>query len=253
MWWAAGAGLVLALLIAGAVSIWGAWQLDAREIDTQHQTFDRPITTLVFSDFRSGDIEVTAGEPGRVEVQRELKWNGRKPVFTETWSGETLTVGHDCRGRIGANYCSVRYIVKVPESVAVKAEASSGNVHLSGVTGEIRLQTTSGDLTIDGATAALTVTTTSGNISLKGIRSPKVEATVTSGDVEMAFAQAPQSVSVSATSGNVTARVPDDNAPYRVDVRTTSGDRRVTVDQSQDAGRAISVHATSGDVTIGYR
>jgi hypothetical protein len=253
MWWAAGAGVALALLMVGAVQIWGAWQLDAREVDNQYQTFDRSITTLVFSDFRSGDIEVTTGEPGRVEVRRELKWTGSKPVFTETWSGETLTVSHDCRGRIGANYCAVRYIVKVPTSVAVKAEASSGNVHLSGLTGDLRLQTTSGDVTIDGASAALSVTTTSGNVSLKDIRSPKVEASASSGDIDLAFSQAPQSISIQTTSGNVTARVPDDNAPYFVEVRTTSGDRRITVDQSQDAGRAISVHATSGDVTIGYR
>lgn len=252
MWWAAGAAVGLVLILAGAVAVWGRWDFSGwRENETQHQTFDRPITTLVFDEFRSGDIDVSVSESGKVEVQRELHWSTTKPVVTETWSGDGMTVTSDCGS--GPRRCSIRYTVKVPASVALRVDSTSGNVDVRGITGNLRVKTTSGDVTVKGATATLSVTTTSGNMRLEDMESTQVEATASSGDVDMMFDSAPQSVSARTTSGNVTVMTPNDHTSYKVDVVTTSGEREVTVDQSQSSGRAISVHATSGDVTIGYR
>lgn len=231
MWWAAGAALALALLLAGAIALWGRWDpYPWREYEAQHQAYDRPITTLVFDEFRSGDVEVSASASGRVEVERQLRWDQVKPTIAESWSGETFTVTHDCRER-----CSIRYLIKVPAAVAVRVQSTSGDVRIIGLSGDVRVKSTSGDIT------------------LTDIGSAKVEATAGSGEVDIAFAQVPQSVSVQTSSGDVTAMLPGDRTSYKVDVRTTSGDQKVTVDQSAQAGRAISVHATSGDVTIGYR
>jgi hypothetical protein len=252
-WRAAAAGFTIAVIAAGVLVAWNVWGVPfAPQTETQHQTYDRPITTLVFSDFASSDITVTAGEPGRVEIQRDLRWNGTKPGFTESWEGETLTVSHGCHGFV-MDQCSIRYTVRVPASVALEAESSSGDVRVSKLTGALRVTTTSGDVTVAGATAQLTVATTSGHVRTDDLRAGPVEVSTTSGDIDLVFSTAPQTISVAATSGDTNVRLPNDHMAYRVAVQTTSGDRRVTVDQSQDAGRAISVHATSGDVTIGYR
>jgi len=255
MWWAAAVGVALALGLAGVITARGGWDFSAyRDTDIQHQTYDRPITTLVFDEFRSGDVVVAAaeaGDAGQVVVERVVKWNGTKPAVTETWSAGTMTVRHDC-GIVIRN-CSIRYTVRVPASVAVRVEATSGDVQIGGITGPLTVHSTSGDVTLSESVAPVAVTTTSGNVSLRDVRSPQVEANATSGDVKLSFDQAPQSVSVQTTSGNVTTSVPHDPRAYKVDVVTTSGERRISVDQSPDAGRAISVHATSGDVTIGYR
>lgn len=251
MWWAAVAGVALAVGLAGLIAYRGGWDFSAfRETDTQHQSYDRPITTLVFDDFRSGDVIVSAGPTSTVQVERLLRWNGTKPSVSEDWSGQTLTVRHDCG--VVAHNCSIRYTITVPASVAVQVDATSGDVHVSGVTGDLRTHTTSGDVTLTGPAAALAVATTSGDVTLREVRSPAVQLTTTSGDVDEAFSEAPQSLSVRTTSGDVTTRVPGDHTAYRVDVQTTSGDREILVDQSLEAVRAISVHATSGDVSIAY-
>jgi Toastrack DUF4097 len=252
-WRAAAAAFTLAVIVAGVLVAWNVWGVPfAMQTETQHQSYDHEITTLVFRDFRSSDIVVQAGEPGRVQVQRDLRWNGAKPGFAESWEGETLTVSHGCTG-FAMNQCSIRYTVKVPPSVAVEAEASSGDVRVSNVTGALRVSTTSGDVTISGATGQVTIATTSGDVRTDDLGSGQVGVTTTSGDVDLVFSVAPQAISVEVTSGDTKVRVPKDRVPYRVDVQTTSGDRNLSVDQSQEAGRAISVHATSGDVTIGYR
>ncbi len=250
MWWAAAAGVALALGLAALVTYRGGWDLSAfREVDTEHQTYDRPITTLVFDQFRSGDVVVEAGPASGVAVERVLKWNGAKPSVSEDWSGETLTVRHDCG--VVAHSCSIRYTVKVPASVAVRVDATSGDVRISGITGDLRMRTTSGDVTVDRPAAAVNVTTTSGDVTLSDARSSTVALDTTSGDVESVFSVAPQSFSAHTTSGNITARLPRGDQ-YKVTVQTTSGDRHVLVDQSAEAARSITAQATSGDVSISY-
>jgi Toastrack DUF4097 len=252
-WRAAAAAFTLAVIIAGALVAWNVWGVPfATQTETQHQNYDRAITRLVFSDFHASDIIVQAGEPGQVQVRRDFRWNGTKPGFTESWEGETLTVSHSCTG-VAMNQCSIRYTVKVPPSVTFEAESTSGDIRVSNLTGALRVTTTSGDVTVRGTRAQLTVSTTSGDVSTDDLGGGPVEVSTTSGDVDLEFSAAPQVISVAATSGDIKVKLPNDHVPYRVDVQTTSGDRRVSVDQSQEAGRAISVHATSGDVTIGYR
>jgi hypothetical protein len=253
LWRTGAAVFTVAAIVAGLLVLWNLWRPPfGVETETQHQAYDHPITRLVFTDFESSDISVTAGEPGRVEVQRDFRWSGSKPSFTERWDGETLYVSHGC-ANFTVSRCSIRYTVTVPPTVNVEAETSSGNVRMRNVTGSLDLTTTSGDVSINGATGSLKVRSTSGDLSTDELASTRVDINSTSGNVDLKFTTAPDDLIVESTSGDVTVKVPNDAQAYRVSVQTTSGEQRVTVDQSQRAGRAISVHATSGDVTIGYR
>lgn len=214
----------------------------------ESQVYSEALSRIVLTDIHSGDVTVRASSGPAVTVGRELHWRGdKRPDVIETVEGQTLRLTYKCQNP----NCSVDYDVRVPATVEVHAETSSGNVDLHGMTGPVVVQTTSGDVTLDGISGDITLKATSGDVNSAGLAARQVTTSTTSGDVTLEFAAPPETVSARGTSGDLTITVPP-GRPYAVQVRTNSGDRRVTVEQSPTAQGKIDAESTSGDVTIGY-
>lgn len=252
--WRAAAGVfTLGVIIAGALVAWTVLREQVNvNTSTEHQTYDKPVSRLVFTDFESSDISVQAGESAGVSITREFRWTGGdKPRFTETWSGDTLTVSHTC-GSARDGRCSVGYQLVVPAGVAVEAETSSGDVSIRGQAGLIKLGTVSGDISLHGSAGPVSIRSISGDVSTSDLRSSRVDASATSGDVNLVFSVVPQALAVQTTTGDTTIRVPSGSDPFRISLQSTSGDHKINVESSEQAQRSIDVQSTSGDVTISY-
>jgi len=238
-----------------AIGVFGAWRLlgplGPIETERQQASYTQPLTRIVFTDFEASDITVEGSAGTTIEIIRELRWTGSKPRHTESWEGQTLRVSHNC-GDADDDECSIAYRVRLPESVEVHAETSSGDVTVAGLTAPVGLETVSGHVTLTALKGRVTVKTTSGDVSTSDLASAQAAVTTTSGNATLEFSVAPRALSVHTTSGDARVVVPSDRQPYRLSVRTVSGDQRVNVDASQSADRSIDAESTSGDVTIGY-
>lgn len=252
LWRTVAAAFTVAVLITGVLV---AWSLLAptRSVatDTTYTTFAKSVARLVFPGFGGSDVVITAGSADRVEVRRELRWDGKKrPQSQEVWEGDTLTVSHNC-GEATRDVCSMRYHITVAPGVTVQVRTTAGDVVVRGIAGAVSTEVISGDIQLEGCAGPVVVKTVSGDVN-GSVRSSDVEVDGISGDVNLLFGQAPQRVTVTKTSGDTWLRVPKDSGPYRLEVETTTGDRKVGVQTDSGAQRAISVRSTSGDVILAY-
>jgi hypothetical protein len=201
----------------------------------QQQTYSQSVTALTVKGGAS-DVEVRGGAPaGTVRVQRHLSWGpGRpEPQPRETFSGRTLTIDAGCDESF-LSWCSIDYVVTVPDATTVDVDTGSGDVTVSGALGRVDLVAGSGD--IDATELAAT--------SLSGRTG--------SGDIDVQLTAAAASVDLRAGSGDVSVRLPQDRA-YAVSTDSGSGDREVTVRTDPAADDRVSVATGSGDIEVAYR
>jgi len=262
--WLAVAGVGLALIIGSFGVI--------TESETQIEV--RPFTgdTISF-DVSSNDVDIVGGAPaGTIEVTRRFDWGlgGTKPKPNETWDADGVAIsGADCQGVSWR--CGIDYIVRVPDSTAVKLRGGSGDVVLGGSLGTIDLEVGSGDVEADALSSAdVLLRTGSGDVDL-GLdsRATKVDVRTGSGDmdlrldsdtgdavlragsgdIDVELPSAPDSLDVETGSGDVSIDAPDADQ-FRLDVDTGSGDQNVDVPSSATADQLIKVRTGSGDVEI---
>jgi Putative adhesin len=217
-------------------------------VSVESASFTEPVTRVVF-ELSSGDLSVRPARGTAVEITRGLHWRGDKPpVYTETREGQTLRVTYRCP----IINCWIDYEVGLPDMVEVDVRSASGDVLVTDLAAPVKVELSSGDVQLSRVKGTVTVNTSSGDVSGTDLAGTRAEVTASSGEVNLDFAVAPQSVRVDVASGDITVLVPPDREPYLVEVTTTSGEDRVTVDRSQSAARRIEAESSSGDVTIGY-
>ncbi|HEU5024004.1 MAG TPA: DUF4097 family beta strand repeat-containing protein [Spirillospora sp.] len=228
VWTAAGAALLVlaALGVVAAVRSWPAhWRT---RTETQHRGFAHAVGRVDL-DLSTGDIVVVPGPPGRLDVQRKIKWSGSRPVFTERFAGEVFQAGDRCPH--GAE-CSITYTVTVPASAGVTARTRAGDVTVRNVSGALSLTTTAGDVTGSGLAGPVTARTRAGNVSL-------------------GFGRAPAQAGAWTEAGQVTVTVPR-GQDYLVQATAAEGGTSVQVPQSPSAAHRIVAHSSAGDVRIAY-
>ena len=230
-WLIAGLGATLVLAsIAGAVS-WSSLTGGIWQTADEQKTYSQPVSALTI---RGGanDLEVRGGGAvGTVQVARHLSWGpgSSRPTPTETWSGDTLSIDASCEGFL--SWCSIDYVVTVPDATTVSVDSGSG------------------DVTLDGSLGAVTVEIGSGDLDGRRLSSATVEGRTGSGDIDLAFAEAPTSLTLKAGSGDVSVRVPDDHA-YATTISTGSGDEEVTTRTDPSSTNRIAIETGSGDVEV---
>lgn len=221
------------------------------------------ITRITVSPGGAGDVTVNAtGPAGQVRIKRVVRYQGGQPDTPRyEVNGDELVLKTDCGPR-----CTVSYEVTAPEGVAVRGEASSGNVALTRV-GTVDFMLRSGDISVTGGRAEVRAETTSGNIhvvdaagavrlrassgDIDGRRlAAGVDAEATSGNVTVELDR-PAPVRLHATSGDVELTVPDDR--YRVRAHADSGETELAVPDDPTASVLLDVTATSGNVTLNRR
>lgn len=225
----------------------------------------------------SGRVNISVGsKPG---VHRTVHYTTDKPGQTSHYEGDTLVLeACDVRN------CSIDYDVVLTAGAKVMGEVGSGDIELAGMS-EVGVKAGSGDVTVRGATGPVTVDTRSGRTDLSGLTQSAV-VSASSGDVQLADVKGDvtvqsqsgnvvgtglggktsvrsssgdvtltmavsQDVKVSARSGNATVNVPK-GTPYRVTVKTTSGDQHVDIASDPAAAISMDVDVTSGNVELGY-
>jgi hypothetical protein len=211
-------------------------------------TLTQPLARIVFTHLSSGNLTVRRSDATTVHLTRKLQWRGDKPPqYTETWEGQTLRISYNCP----LVNCSIDYQVELPENVELQAETSSGDVDVSGMAATVGIETSSGGVKLTAVKGDITVATSSGDVTGTDLAAAQASVTTSSGEVNLGFSTAPQAVTTHTSSGDTTILVPPRD-PYRVQVRTSSGEQKVTVDRSESASRRIDTECSSGDVTIKY-
>ncbi|WP_131742181.1 DUF4097 family beta strand repeat-containing protein [Actinomadura roseirufa] len=227
-WTAAGAALIV---LAGAgLAACGRdwpdhWQSQQK---TERQTFQHAVGALAL-DLSTGDIELNPGGPGRLDVQRRIRWSGSPPSFQERWDGDTFHVGDHCPGD---TECSITYAISLPPGIPVTAH------------------TRAGDVTVRNLSGTLALDSTAGNITGTGLAGARLTATTRAGDVRLGFARPPARVEAVSTAGEVAVDVPRGQS-YLVQTSAKEGGATVQVPQAPDSGHVIIARSQAGDVQVG--
>jgi len=216
----------------------------------------------------SGDVTVTGYEGSAVLVLGFKEGPDRDRVSVEdNSSGNNV----DVRARYPENCdcdASIRFEVKVPRA-SYKFEqisSTSGDVDVTGVSGDLLAKSTSGNVTVKGVTGAVNAKSTSGNVHVGEINGT-VSGKSTSGNVEVEIMQLSGAgdMEFASTSGNVRVKLPG-NLDADVRMSTTSGglktDFPLTIEEPERgsgrraAGRVgggsrnLRLSSTSGSVSL---
>ncbi|GAA0345754.1 DUF4097 domain-containing protein [Actinoallomurus spadix] len=250
--WTLVAALTAFVIVApNAVQMWG--RLIRQTQRSRLAVGTRPITALEV-DIGAGDLTVVGDGTGGVTVDQTLKWAMRKPHVQATWEGTTLRLSGRCgtRAPLSALSCSVGLRVRVPAGVEVRATSSSGTVDAEGLTGPARLSTSSGVVSMRDLAGPVRARATSGVIRGTGLRSGRVDAALSSGSVDLTFAQAPQEVTAKASSGALAVFLPPGQR-YQVTTKASFGAPSVEGGLADDtATRRIDARTSSGSIEIRY-
>lgn len=223
-------GSLVALLMVLALALPAVGQI---VVSTSQRTDDLPtdLTSLTL-DNGVGDITVRAADAGERPSARATVRSGlTTPEVDVTVDGDTASISDTCQNSWWDN-CSVSWTVVVPEDATLALTSSVG------------------DITVTGTTAPLTVASSVGGITAQDISSPTVRANGSVGDVTVDFTAPPESVEVSASTGDVTVTVPDDGTAYHVQTNTSLGEVHSGMGSDPAATHLIDVRTSVGDVFL---
>lgn len=219
----------------------------------------------------SGDVIVNGYEGQAIVVTAIKSGRDREKVNIEDRStGNAVDVRVDYPDRCDNCDVEVRFEVKVPRNIAYKFNSFSsvsGDVSVTGVTGDLTAKTVSGETTVNNVSGTVNATSVSGEV-----RVGKVEGTVsaksTSGDVEVEILSLEGSAGAmefSSVSGDVRVKLPG-NLDAEVKLSTMSGglktDFPLTIEESKygtgrkangrigSGSRNLKISTISGDVSL---
>lgn len=239
------AGVGLAALAVGSTALSFAGLL----VQQNHtSTYAFAGVRSVDVDAGTGDLQVRADGGSGTRVEARESWSFSRVRHTERVVDGVLQLRASCPDWYGQ--CGLSYVVHVPAGTAVRARSGAADIDVAGV-GAVDLAASSGDVRVRDTTGPLTVRASSGGVRVSGVRSDRVSAQASSGEVDLALASAPDELEASTSSGDLTVRLPDDGAGYRVSTRTGSGDERVSVRRDDTSPRTLTARTGSGDLDVG--
>ncbi|HET9653761.1 MAG TPA: DUF4097 family beta strand repeat-containing protein [Kineosporiaceae bacterium] len=181
-----------------------------------------------------GRIRVRRTLPGEpLTIRRTVAWAFRQPTVNVDRQGGSVDVAARCpTAHISFGECTVDLDLAVPPGTAVVVRTSVGDVTVEGIDGD------------------LTVTTSTGNAELRALRSGRVDASTSVGDLRISLLSAPRTVRAHTSTGDVTVAVPADGTAYQVIGRSSVGDRQVRVPTAPSATRSLEVSTSVGSVLV---
>ena len=261
------AGMAVSILLV-AVGLW--WLASALTSSTTTETvdFEGEIDSLQ-ADVDNGDIVVRAGDVDQVELTRIVRRSFAGPSFDEQVNGTTLQISGDCPW-FAIGRCGVSYELTVPADLIADLSASSGDVVIEGLTGDlvvrsssgdvvlrsivgsIDAEVSSGDVVLEDVTGDVVARASSGDVVARGLSAASIDIQVSSGDIEVELLDSPELIDLESSSGDVTVTVPDDGTAYAVEGETSSGDRRISVATDPASRNQARIQTSSGDSTFAY-
>ncbi|WP_329583835.1 DUF4097 domain-containing protein [Kitasatospora sp. NBC_01250] len=244
---------VVGTLAGAAVILFGAgqtWTSLVRQTSIRPDRYPSTVTALEL-DLQNASATVTAGGDDQIAVQQAERWTVRQPQISRVVVGNTLKISARCPKVLGIDEpsCSVDLDIGAPASTAVTVRSTSGDTRIRGLSGDLSLRTTSGSFQLDDVSGRLAAQLTSGTLNAQRVSSAQVQAHTTSGSLNLQFVAPPQDLSVTATSGSLTAGLPP-GSTYRVNVRG-SADTNPALNDSASA-RSITASVGSGHASLDY-
>ncbi|WP_433012119.1 DUF4097 family beta strand repeat-containing protein [Kribbella sp. CA-294648] len=246
------------LLVAGAGMAF--WTFGEKDSSDKHEVSDKVSTVRLDSPNADVTIKVADVDKTTVEEKRSYWLVKRGDAFDV--DGETLTLDGDCGWQ-----CRADFVVTVPRGTkvtgqngsgdlaisgasGVNAKSRSGEVTLTDITGDVKLELTSGDVEIDRLTGKLELEASSGDIEAKGLKGGPVQVDITSGDLRLELDEAVD-VRAKGTSSDIKVTAP--SGDYKVHTDTRSGEVDNRLGNDPDGGHSIDASTVSGDVTLATR
>ena len=199
------------------------------------------ITTADANQWVGVSVDVQAWDQPTVRVEQEPRRGDASLVGAViSHDGEVTTITAQYRGDRKTSFfglihnrpgVSVRWIVHVPATAALKVTTANGSMSVSGVTAALDLHSSNGNIIVTGAGSTLTARSSNGN----------VEATVAT------LNGAPR-VEMRSSNGNIALTVPS-GFRAKVSAGTSNGKVRNSLPAGDGSGTA-SLHTSNGDITV---
>ena len=178
-----------------------------------------------------GDVRVREARGDRPAVaDLNLGWtlHQPQPQLVDEGDGAWRLTAQCEENNLGR--CWVDMDVVVPDGAAVDVQSTFGAVRTD-TTGDLDVRTTTGDIRVEGSPG-------------------RVQASTTFGDVRLTTRQdAPESVSVQTSAGDIDVEVPGDQS-YQVDADSKLGKERVAVQQAAGARHTLTLDSEFGDIDV---
>ena len=241
-------GALVAIAFLAIVAVWLADVLSPST--TVERTFTMaPAASRLTIETTTGAVRLTSTHEHAVRVHRSVTHGWREAVIEERSDGSAATLRGTCPA-VFARGCTVEYDIAVPDGFTVDVRSGSGDVDIRGIRVQhLRTDVSSARTTLVDVAGPLELRSSSGSLTAMRLNSADVKAEVSSGSTSLDFATAPSAVTVSASSGNVTLRLPNDG-PYRVRAETSSGNKQIGVPDHCTSSRAVTVTANSGSIAV---
>lgn len=225
----------------------------------------------------AGDIRVTAGAANEIKIDATKRVRARDAedakavlaalrVDINAFNNrvEVRTV-YPRRGQFGNNIsASVDYVISVPASAVVALKSISGDISVTNVKGEVRVETVSGDVTVVGTPNVAVAKTISGDVTARdigtqttlmlstisgtvigtGLRVRALEAGSVSGDVRLTGSEI-ERLEAKSVSGNIEFDAPLSKGG-RYEFTSHSGNVRIVL--SGNTGFELDADTFSGNV-----
>ncbi len=221
------AGLAALAVLVALGSGWALLQTTAATGVGALTVLRPPIAGLAL-EVQAGDIAVDASEQPGLAVASRLRYFLVRPELTTDRDGGRVELRYGCRWWTS---CEIDLDVEAPVAADLSAVTAFGDVRVRGASGDLELETRAGE------------------ISALDLRSGRVRAQTTSGELRLAFATPPSDVDVETTTGGVDILLPV--GPYRIEADSVAGDVRLEgIADTPSAVRRVRVNTSSGDVVI---
>lgn len=282
---------LLVILSAGGHARLNGWLKRSQDVPGDARTLaaydeEAPGLQTVSLRWHAGQVTVAPSSDGRLHVRQTSRWDEEPMEYS--LSGDTLTIRQKARAAWFLFFLSPRQsnlTVELPArryaefaleitsgSASVKDIGAdtlrllmtSGDIDAAGLTaGELTLRTTSGNLNADAQADSLSTETTSGDLRVTGSFGA-LSSRVTSGKLAVESAEAPQSMDLRITSGDVSVSIPD-NDGFTLEGTKTSGGLssdfdllsplggkdRYVYGKGAGTGRVYTYKITSGSFRLG--
>jgi Putative adhesin len=242
-------GGLLAVIVIG----WGAFsvvELIARQKTSAPISVNGSVRHIIV-DLDAGGMTLHGGAATVVTGTRTVERSLRAPTFSETLTGDTLTVKSRCQSFVNG-FCSVSYDLNVPAGVTVEATSSGGSLTASDIAGDLTLSSSAGSVSVTGATGRLMLSSSAGSVKVSETRSTEINARSSGGSVKVSLLAPPTNVDLSSSAGSATVELPRTSDAYDVDASSEAGSSTVDVDTATSSGRKIRVRSSAGSVKVSY-
>lgn len=206
----------------------------------------------------NGQIDVTAGSGGSVEVKAEriaraatdeLAQEYLKQVeISEEAGANQVRLETKVPPRQHRTWAEVRYHVVVPPGISVRLKNTNGEISVAGVRGQVRAETTNGGVKGRELAGAVEATTTNGGVTLEmnEVAAGGIRAETTNGGVELRIPEASKAdIRASVVNGGITLT--------GLELEGGEKTRRRVEGRLNGGGASVNVETTNGGIRIAAR